>query len=120
MPTYVYACTACSERLEAVQRISDDPLTVCPACDGALRKVIQPVGVVFKGSGFYKTDSRSSGSKSTSATGSEPATNGKSDSRGTDKPASSSDSGKSVSKPESGGSAPPASTGSPSGSPKVA
>ena len=59
MPTYQYACTACDERLEAVQSFSDAPLTECPACAGALRKVFSAVGVVFKGSGFYKTDSRS-------------------------------------------------------------
>ena len=59
MPTYQYACTACSERLEAVQSFTDAPLTECPACGGALRKVFSAVGVVFKGSGFYKTDSRS-------------------------------------------------------------
>lgn len=58
MPTYQYACTACDERLEAVQRFSDDPLTVCPACDGRLRKLFSPVGIVFKGSGFYRNDSR--------------------------------------------------------------
>lgn len=58
MPTYQYACTACGERLEAVQKFTDDPLTDCPACHGLLRKVFTPVGVVFKGSGFYKTDSR--------------------------------------------------------------
>ncbi len=62
MPTYQYACTACGERLEAVQSFTDAPLTQCPACEGALRKVFSAVGVVFKGSGFYKTDSRS-GSK---------------------------------------------------------
>ena len=60
MPTYQYACTACAERLEVVQRFTDDPLTECPECGGALRKVFSPVGVVFKGSGFYKTDSRGS------------------------------------------------------------
>jgi putative FmdB family regulatory protein len=64
MPTYEYACTSCGERLEVVQRFSDDPLTECPACSGALRKVFSAVGVVFKGSGFYKTDSRSPASKS--------------------------------------------------------
>src|SRR3954451_801191 len=63
MPTYQYACTSCGERLEVVQKFSDDPLTVCPVCSGALRKVFSPVGVVFKGSGFYKTDSRSSARK---------------------------------------------------------
>ena len=58
MPTYQYACTACDERLEAVQSFTDAPLTQCPACGGTLRKVFSAVGVVFKGSGFYKTDSR--------------------------------------------------------------
>ncbi|MGB8651148.1 MAG: FmdB family zinc ribbon protein [Mycobacteriales bacterium] len=61
MPTYQYACTACGEQLEAVQSFSDPSLTECPACGGQLRKVFSAVGVVFKGSGFYKTDSRSSG-----------------------------------------------------------
>jgi putative FmdB family regulatory protein len=61
VPTYQYACTACGEQLEAVQSFSDAPLTECPSCGGALRKVFSAVGVVFKGSGFYKTDSRSSG-----------------------------------------------------------
>jgi putative FmdB family regulatory protein len=60
VPTYEYACAACEERLEAVQKFSDDPLTECPACGGRLRKVFSPVGIVFKGSGFYRTDSRSS------------------------------------------------------------
>ena len=59
MPTYQYACTACGENLEAVQSFTDAALTECPACGGALRKVFSAVGVVFKGSGFYKTDSRS-------------------------------------------------------------
>ena len=58
MPTYQYACTACGERLEAVQKFTDDPLTVCPACEGKLRKLFSPVGIVFKGSGFYRNDSR--------------------------------------------------------------
>ena len=59
MPTYQYACTECGEQLEVVQKFSDNPLTVCPACEGRLRKVFSPVGIVFKGSGFYRTDSRS-------------------------------------------------------------
>ena len=58
MPTYQYACTECGEQLEVVQKFTDDALTVCPACDGRLRKVFSAVGVVFKGSGFYRTDSR--------------------------------------------------------------
>ena len=66
MPTYQYACTSCGEELEVVQKFSDDPLTVCPACSGKLRKVFSAVGVVFKGSGFYKTDSRAGAKKKSS------------------------------------------------------
>jgi putative FmdB family regulatory protein len=58
LPTYEYACTACGHRLDAVQKFTDDPLTECPECGGALRKVYGAVGIVLKGSGFYKTDSR--------------------------------------------------------------
>jgi putative FmdB family regulatory protein len=58
MPTYEYACKACGEHLEVVQSFKDDPLTECPACAGELRKVFAPIGIAFKGSGFYKTDSR--------------------------------------------------------------
>jgi putative FmdB family regulatory protein len=58
LPTYEYACTACGHRLEAVQKFTDDPLTECPECGAALRKVYGAVGIVLKGSGFYKTDSR--------------------------------------------------------------
>jgi putative FmdB family regulatory protein len=64
VPTYQYACTACDHRFEAVQSFSDASLTTCPACSGPLRKVFSSVGIVFKGSGFYRTDSRS-GSGST-------------------------------------------------------
>jgi putative FmdB family regulatory protein len=59
MPTYEYACKSCGEHLEVVQSFKDDALTECPACGGALRKVFGNIGVTFKGSGFYKTDSRS-------------------------------------------------------------
>ena len=62
MPTYQYACTDCGDRSEVVQRFTDDPLTVCSACGGKLRKVFSPVGIVFKGSGFYRTDSRNGSS----------------------------------------------------------
>ena len=58
MPTYEYACTECGDRTEVVQSISDAPLTTCTVCGGRLRKVYSPVGIVFKGSGFYRTDSR--------------------------------------------------------------
>ena len=68
MPTYQYACTACDHEFETVQSFSDDSLTVCPECKGEIRKVYTAVGVVFKGSGFYKTDSvKSESSKSTPA-----------------------------------------------------
>lgn len=62
MPTYAYACTECDHRFEAVQSFSDDSLTVCPECEGRLRKVFNAVGIVFKGGGFYRTDSRSGSS----------------------------------------------------------
>jgi putative FmdB family regulatory protein len=58
VPTYQYSCTDCGEQVEAVQKFTDEPLKTCPACGGRLRKVFSPVGVVFKGSGFYRTDSR--------------------------------------------------------------
>lgn len=68
MPTYQYACNDCGEQLEVVQKFSDDALTVCPNCEGNLRKVFSAVGIVFKGSGFYRTDNRSSSPTSTPAT----------------------------------------------------
>jgi putative FmdB family regulatory protein len=61
VPTYQYACRACDHRFETVQSFSDASLTECPACSGPLRKVFNSVGIVFKGSGFYRTDSRSGG-----------------------------------------------------------
>ncbi|MFT2015511.1 FmdB family zinc ribbon protein [Streptomyces sp. 796.1] len=64
MPTYQYQCTECGEGLEAVQKFSDEALTECPSCKGRLRKVFSAVGVVFKGSGFYRTDSRNASSSS--------------------------------------------------------
>ena len=59
MPIYEYACTACGERTEARQSFDDPPLEVCPLCGGKLRKLYSPVGIVFKGSGFYSTDQKS-------------------------------------------------------------
>ena len=67
MPTYQYACTECGHAFEQFQSFSDDSLTVCPVCEGRLRKVFNAVGVVFKGSGFYRTDSRSSSSSTVPA-----------------------------------------------------
>ena len=64
MPTYEYRCRSCGEPLEVVQSFTDDPLTECPACGGELRKVFQSVGIAFKGSGFYKTDSDSKATSS--------------------------------------------------------
>jgi putative FmdB family regulatory protein len=88
VPTYQYACTACGHELEAVQSFSDDALTTCPECSGALRKLFGNVGVVFKGSGFYRTDSRKTDSaSSTSGTSS--------DSSGTNSDTGKSDTGKS-------------------------
>jgi len=73
MPTYEYECQSCHQRVEAVQKFSDAPLSVCENCGGALRKVFSGVGIVFKGSGFYKTDSRSSSSASTTPNATTPA-----------------------------------------------
>ncbi|MEA2452956.1 MAG: hypothetical protein QOG04_1666 [Actinomycetota bacterium] len=67
MPIYEYACTACGERTEAKQSFADPPLTECPHCGGSLRKLYSPVGIVFKGSGFYSTDAKKK-SSSTSTT----------------------------------------------------
>ncbi len=67
MPTYQYACTECGHAFDQFQSFSDDALTVCPECGGKLRKVYNAVGVVFKGSGFYRTDSRSSSTSSETA-----------------------------------------------------
>ena len=58
MPTYEYACTECGDRTEVVQSFADAPPTTCTVCGGPLRRVFSPVGIVFKGSGFYRTDSR--------------------------------------------------------------
>ena len=101
MPTYAYACTACDHRFEVVQSFSEDSLTECPQCEGRLRKLFNAVGVVFKGSGFYRTDSRSGSSASV------PAAKGES--------SSSSDSSSSSSAATSGSSS-ASSTSSPSGS----
>ena len=70
MPTYQYACRECGHAFEQVQSFSDDALTVCPECEGRLRKVFNAVGVVFKGSGFYRTDSRAPQKDGSSSEGS--------------------------------------------------
>jgi putative FmdB family regulatory protein len=100
MPTYEYACRECGEHVEVVQSFKDEPLTECPACGGPLRKVFAPVGIVLKGSGFYKTDSRAAGgskgpkkdkketasSESGSSSSSSSSSETKSDSKGDSKP----------------------------------
>lgn len=71
MPTYEYACQSCGRRVEVFQRFADDPLTACEECGGPLRKVFHPAGIMFKGSGFYATDSRRGSKSSSDATGKE-------------------------------------------------
>jgi putative FmdB family regulatory protein len=93
MPTYEYACKACGEHLEVVQSFKDDPLTECPNCGGELRKVFSPVGIAFKGSGFYKTDSRPASSKSESSSSSSSSESKSSDSKSESKSSSSSSEG---------------------------
>lgn len=68
MPTYVYACRECGATFEKFQRFSDEPLTICPRCQSAIHRVFQPVGIVFKGSGWYVNDSRSANSAAATAT----------------------------------------------------
>jgi putative FmdB family regulatory protein len=82
VPTYQYSCTDCGHFFEAVQNFSDDSLTVCPVCEGKLRKVFNAVGVVFKGSGFYRNDSRSP-----QKSGAEGGSSGSSGEKSADKPA---------------------------------
>jgi len=116
VPTYPYACTACDHRFEQVQAFSDPSLTECPVCGGRLRKVFSSVGIVFKGSGFYRTDARA-GSGSSSEKASSEASSGSGDSKGSsDGGGSKSDSGtpsdKGSSTAASSGSSSTASTGS--------
>lgn len=80
MPIYEYACTACGERTEAKQSFDDPPLDTCEICSGKLRKLYSPVGVVFKGSGFYSTDAKSKSSKAAS-TSSDSSSSGKSETK---------------------------------------
>ena len=86
MPTYEYACKSCGEHLEVVQSFKDDALTECPACGGSLRKVFGSIGIAFKGSGFYKTDSRGSSKAGASDGGSGESTGAKPDAPKADAP----------------------------------
>ena len=97
MPTYQYTCTDCGEPVEAVQKFTDEPLTVCAACGGRLRKVFSPVGIVFKGSGFYRTDSRNGSSSSTAAKDKPSSESSSGTSAPSDKPANSKTSDKAAS-----------------------
>ncbi len=93
MPTYSYACTECSNRFDAVQAFSDDALTTCPKCSGRLRKLFGNVGVVFKGSGFYRNDSREAAKSSTNgSSSSESSSSSSSSPSSSEKSSSSSDS----------------------------
>jgi putative FmdB family regulatory protein len=90
MPTYEYECTICGQHIEVFQRFSEDPLTTCGVCGGRLRKVFHPAGIVFKGSGFYATDSRAKASSGTAST--KDSDGGSSSSGASSSPDSSSDS----------------------------
>ncbi len=115
VPTYEYRCQQCDRTFDVVQSFSDDPLDACPTCGGPVKKVFGSVGIVFKGSGFYKTDSRTSGTASPKATN--PAAdggNGASPSPGTSEPATS------PNPASSGSSSGPASTTTPAASASAA
>ncbi|MER6674840.1 FmdB family zinc ribbon protein [Streptomyces sp. NPDC000983] len=103
MPTYQYQCTECGEGLEAVQKFTDDALTVCPNCDGRLKKVFSAVGIVFKGSGFYRNDSRGSSSSSSPASASKSSASSDSSSSSSSGSSSTASSSSSDSKPSSKG-----------------
>lgn len=104
MPTYSYACTQCDNRFDIVQSFSDDSLTQCPECSGKLRKLFSSVGIVFKGSGFYRTDNRSAGSTvnaQSSESKSESRSESKSDSKSSDSKTANSEKSKSDSSSKS-------------------
>ncbi len=119
MPTYQYACTECGHAFEQFQSFSDDALTECPECGGRLRKVFNAVGVVFKGSGFYRTDSREKAGSSASSNGSGDSTAAASTS-GDAKPSSGAGSGSSSPSSDSGSSSGTSSGGSSSKAPATA
>ena len=108
MPTYSYACTECGDRFDAVQAFSDDALTTCTKCDGRLRKLFNSVGVVFKGSGFYRTDSRESSKSASAGTSSSSSSSSDSGSSSSEKSTSSSEKSSSSSDKKSSTPAPAA------------
>lgn len=115
MPTYSYACTECDNRFDQVQAFTDDALTTCPNCNGRLRKLFGKVGVVFKGSGFYRTDNRDSSkssSSSSSASGESSSSSSSDSSSSKSSETSSSSSGSSSSSSSSSSSTPAAAASS--------
>src|SRR5207237_887226 len=102
MPTYEYLCKSCGQRLEVQQRFTDDALTECPACEGPLRKVFGTVGIAFKGSGFYKTDSRPGSTKTSSSSTSDTSSSTSSESSSSSSTSSESSSSSSASTSSSG------------------
>jgi putative FmdB family regulatory protein len=104
VPTYSYACTECDNRFDAVQAFTEDALTTCPQCEGRLRKLFNSVGVVFKGSGFYRTDSRESGKNNGSSKAESSGSGGSEKSSSSDSSAASSSSSSSSSSTASGAS----------------
>jgi putative FmdB family regulatory protein len=101
MPTYGYRCGSCGHQFEIIQRISEEPLTTCPECQGKLAKILYPVGISFKGSGFYTTDYKASGKSSeSSGNGSSPSKEGSAESKGGETKSESKSETKSESKSE--------------------
>ena len=100
MPTYQYTCTECCEPVEVMQKFTDAPLTVCSACGGRLRKVFSPVGIVFKGSGFYRTDSRKGSGSAATAVKDQPASDSSSSSGESSANGSNGSADKAAKKPE--------------------
>jgi putative FmdB family regulatory protein len=112
VPTYSYACTECDNRFDVVQAFTDDALTTCEKCDGRLRKLFNSVGVVFKGSGFYRTDSRESAKSSTNGSAKSESSSSSEASGSSNKSGSADKSGSSSDKSESSKSASVATTAS--------
>ena len=100
MPTYEYACTECGEHVEVVQSMSDAPLTTCAVCGGRLCRVFSPIGIVFKGSGFYRTDSRGKSGRPAKTDGDKAKTPADATSSSSDSKAASSDGGNPTARPK--------------------
>lgn len=120
MPTYEYSCRNCGHRFEIQQAMSDDPLTECPECAGELKKVFHPVGISFKGSGFYKNDARSDGGGSKGSSGASSTESGSNGSDSTSSSTSESSESSESSGTTSSGSSESKKVGAGSGAPKTA